>query len=439
MAFVAVAEIGGRVLGPLVRLGQQHSVAELLVDVRAQLAQEGVRLRQVLAIRAFALEQIRHRVEPQAVDAHPQPEIEHVEHRLADFRVVEVEIRLMAVKAVPEIRAGHRVPAPVRRLEILKDDPRFLVFFRRVAPHVPVAPVRTGRGTARALKPLVLVGRVVHHQLGDDLQLAAMGFVEQLAKVVQRAVLRIDVRVIGDVVAVVLQRRRKERQQPDRRDAQVLDVIEPLGQAAEVADAVAVAVAKRAHVQLVDDRVLVPQARSRRACDVRSPFELRFSRCHVNRRHVDRRVHGSNVLRIGDLPDARASIMPSNVLQVIFKIAFAPCAASDAKDVCRAASPDPAPRSCDFRATNTGRRSASRASGTDGSSGRSNCVERQLDPGGLPIIWVEIDDHQHDVRPIRRRPAVANDLARSRVSWNSSAPRMGNGRAARGGCGSRGR
>ena len=263
VAFVAVAEIRGRVLRPLVRLGQQHLVAELLVDVRAQLAQKGVRLRQVLAIRAFALEEIRHRVEPQAVDAHLQPEVEHVEHRLADFRIVEVEVRLMAVKAVPEIRAGDRVPAPVRRLEILKDDPRFLVLLRRVAPHVPVAPARAGRRAARALKPLVLVGRVVHHQLGDDAQLAAMGFVQKRSEIVERAVLRIHVRVIGDVVAVVLERRRKERQQPNRRDAQVLDVIEPLGQAAEVADAVAVAVAKRAHVQLVDDRVLVPQRWSR--------------------------------------------------------------------------------------------------------------------------------------------------------------------------------
>ena len=165
----------------------------------------------------------------------------------------------MAVEAVPEVGAGDRVPAPVRRLEILEDDPRFLVLLRRVAPHVPVAPARAGRGTARALEPLVLVGRVVHHQLGDDAQLAAMRLVEKRLKVVQRAVLRIDVRVVGDVVAVVLQRRGEERQQPDRRDAQVLDVIEPLGQAAEVADAVAVAVAKRADVQLVDDGVLVPQ------------------------------------------------------------------------------------------------------------------------------------------------------------------------------------
>ena len=33
VAFVAVAEVGDRVLGPLIGLGQQHAVLETLVDV----------------------------------------------------------------------------------------------------------------------------------------------------------------------------------------------------------------------------------------------------------------------------------------------------------------------------------------------------------------------------------------------------------------------
>ena len=59
VALVAVAEVGGRVLRPLVRLGEQHPVREPLVDVGAQLAQERVRLGQVLAVRALALVQVR--------------------------------------------------------------------------------------------------------------------------------------------------------------------------------------------------------------------------------------------------------------------------------------------------------------------------------------------------------------------------------------------
>jgi hypothetical protein len=66
-----------RVLRPLVRLGQQHAVRELFVHVLAEHLQEGVGLGQVLADRALTLVEVGHRVQPQAVDAHPEPEVQH--------------------------------------------------------------------------------------------------------------------------------------------------------------------------------------------------------------------------------------------------------------------------------------------------------------------------------------------------------------------------
>ena len=81
----------------------------------------------------------------------------------------------------------------------------------------------------------------------------------KLAEVLERAVVGMHVGVVGDVVAVVAQRRRIERQQPDRVDAELLDVVEPLGQPGEVADAVAVGVVERLDVHLIDDGVLVPE------------------------------------------------------------------------------------------------------------------------------------------------------------------------------------
>ena len=125
VAFIAVAEILGGVFRPLIRLGQQHAIAEVLVDVCAHVAQEGVRLWQVFAVRAFALVEIGNRVQPQAVDSHPEPEVEHGEHRLANFGIVEVQIGLMTEEAVPVVGAGDRVPAPIGRLEVLKDDSHF--------------------------------------------------------------------------------------------------------------------------------------------------------------------------------------------------------------------------------------------------------------------------------------------------------------------------
>ena len=81
---------------------------------------------------------------------------------------------------------------------------------------------------------------------------------DQPADVLERAEGRVDRAVVGNVVAVVAQRRGVERQQPDRRDAQLLDVVELLDQAVEIADAVAVGVEERLDVGLVDHRVLVP-------------------------------------------------------------------------------------------------------------------------------------------------------------------------------------
>src|SRR5438034_6062559 len=71
-----------------------------------------------------------------------------------------------------------------------------------------------------------------------------------------------DALVCRDVVAVVLERRGVEGQQPDRGDAQVRHVVEALEEAAEVPDPVRVAVLVRPHVQLVDVGVLVPERRS---------------------------------------------------------------------------------------------------------------------------------------------------------------------------------
>ena len=82
---------------------------------------------------------------------------------------------------------------------------------------------------------------------------------DERLEVVERAVARMDVPVVGDVVAVVAQRRREERQQPQAGDAEPLQVVELLREALEVADAVVVAVEERLDVRLVDDRVLVPE------------------------------------------------------------------------------------------------------------------------------------------------------------------------------------
>ena len=79
---------------------------------------------------------------------------------------------------------------------------------------------------------------------------------------------RLDVAVVGHVVAAVGHRRRVERRDPDGVDAEVAQVRQPGPDAGQVADAVAVAVGEAADVDLVDDRAAPPVGgcgRSRRS------------------------------------------------------------------------------------------------------------------------------------------------------------------------------
>jgi hypothetical protein len=109
VALVALAEIFLGVLRPLVRLGEQEAVGVVRVDLGADLLQDVVGLGQVLVVRALALDEVGHGVEPQPVDAEVEPVAHHLDDRLEHLGVVEVQVGLVAVEAVPEDR-----PAPPR-------------------------------------------------------------------------------------------------------------------------------------------------------------------------------------------------------------------------------------------------------------------------------------------------------------------------------------
>ena len=105
----------------------------------------------------------------------------------------------------------------------------------------------------------MLVGGVIDDELGDHLQSQPVRLAQHGAKIVERAELRMHVLIVGNVVAVVLERRGIEGHQPDGVDPEVPDVVELGGQALEIADAIVVRIEERLDVELVDDRVLVPE------------------------------------------------------------------------------------------------------------------------------------------------------------------------------------
>ena len=76
----------------------------------------------------------------------------------------------------------------------------------------------------------MLIRGVVDDQLGDDPDAAPVRFVDEAVEVRQRAVARMDVLVVRDVVPVVSQRRRVEGQQPERVDPEVFEIRELLRQ-----------------------------------------------------------------------------------------------------------------------------------------------------------------------------------------------------------------
>ena len=112
----------------------------------------------------------------------------------------------------------------------------------------------------------MLVGGVVDDEFGHHLQSEPVRFAQHGAKIVERAVLRMDALIVGNVVAIVLERRGVERHQPDRVDAEVADVVEFGGESRKIADAVVVRIEERLDVELIDDRVLVPK----RVVDIRA-------------------------------------------------------------------------------------------------------------------------------------------------------------------------
>src|SRR5258708_21704268 len=72
------------------------------------------------------------------------------------------------------------------------------------------------------------------------------------------AIRRIDSIIVRYVVAVILQRRRIKRQEPDGRNTQVLEIVQLLQQTLEIPNAVCVAITEGLNVQLINDRIFIP-------------------------------------------------------------------------------------------------------------------------------------------------------------------------------------
>ncbi len=221
-------------------------------------------LRDDLVPQVRLLQQSVRDVDPEAVHATVQPEPQHPFEHVADLGVAPVEVRLRGVEEVEVPLAPSvgtvRHPGP----RVAAED-RAPVVGRLVA-------VRTLAGTEQVARPLgraglagqccpepgVLARGVVGHEVDDDPQPELVCGGDQRVGVGQGAEERVDVLVVGHVVAVVVLRRGVERRDPERVDPEVAEVGQPRRDPRQVADAVAVAVGEAADVDLVGHGVAPP-------------------------------------------------------------------------------------------------------------------------------------------------------------------------------------
>ena len=122
LALVTVTEVLDDVVRPLIGLAQQDTSRVLLVDHRAQLFEDLVGSRQVLAARSLGLDEVGDGVETETVDAQVHPESDGVEHLLHDPGLLEVEVGLVVEEAVPVELLALGVPRPVGVLGVTEDD-----------------------------------------------------------------------------------------------------------------------------------------------------------------------------------------------------------------------------------------------------------------------------------------------------------------------------
>ena len=138
VALIPVAKVGHRIFRPLVSLGQSMRPGNF--SSTCARSSFGDRRASPEDFRSSCLRARKDREwRRDAGRLHPcLTKSRNLFDGFVDGRVIEVQVGLVRVKAMPVIRLGDRVPRPIRGFEILEDDSRFLVLIRCFAPDVEV-------------------------------------------------------------------------------------------------------------------------------------------------------------------------------------------------------------------------------------------------------------------------------------------------------------
>jgi len=256
-------EARGQRFARLAPFRNQRGVGILRIQPRAHLAPEAGGL---AATRVLLDERTGH-VHPEAGRAPLQPEAHDILHRLAHrpragrvHRLLPGMAGLGVGEPVVECGlAGEEVDdEPTVALAQARDDPH--AFRRRpdhVRPDEPVA-VLVALVAGGGLEPGVLPGSVAGHQVQEDADAAAACLRKERLQVGVRAVAGRDLVVVADIVARILERGGEAGVQPQRVDAERLQVVQFRADARQVTDTIAVGIVKRLRVDFVEDGILEP-------------------------------------------------------------------------------------------------------------------------------------------------------------------------------------
>ena len=104
----------------------------------------------------------------------------------------------------------------------------------------------------------MFIRSVVHDEIKDDAYVFFSTFRRHGIEVGERPIHRINVFVVGHIVAEIYLRRREAGRDPDRVHAEIVQIPHFRSNALQVADAVVIAVGKTARIELIEDGVLPP-------------------------------------------------------------------------------------------------------------------------------------------------------------------------------------
>src|SRR5918999_1301529 len=198
-------------------------------------------------------------VDTEPRDPAVEPEPQYLVHLVPDIVAPPIEVGLRIQEVVQVVLARGLVELPCITAESASPVVRWRPIRLRVRPHVVVAGSRVRRGD-RGREPFMLRAGVIGDEIEQDPYPAPARVGDQSIEVLHRAQIGMDALVIGDVVTPIGVRRWHRRVQPEAVDAQPLEVVELLGDTAEIAHPVTVGVLEGPRVDLIED-ALPPPAR----------------------------------------------------------------------------------------------------------------------------------------------------------------------------------